>query len=193
MTEEAVSLGNMPAKRQKVGSMKTLLIIGASDAAKFVALRPGFDACYVIDGDEAGIEYLRSLFKFDPQVHLVCGDPSSLELERLCSEEGVGEIDTLVWSLSGSDDGVPGSIGRLLGEKRVRLVECVVNPRYSGPKGAGSGPALTMEQMKQIACEGYECTGEASGSRSAARVRWLRKAGELAPTVGTTEGTGRTE
>lgn len=173
--------------------MKILLCVGTADVATFVALRPGFDVCYVIDGDEAGIEYLRSLFRFDPQVHLTCGDPSSLDIEEFCSEKGIDEIDRLVWSLSDRDDGVPGSIERLLGEKRVRILECVASPRYSGPQGPGSGPGLAMEQTKQIAYDGYECTDEDPGNRSTGRVRWLRKGSELAPTVGTTEGTGRTE
>ena len=172
--------------------MKTLLCVGIADVAKFLALRPGFDACCVIDNDGAGIEYLRSLFKFDAQVHLACGEPSSLDLERLCLEKGIDEIDTLVWSLSGSAQGVPGSIERLLRARRVRYVECVVNPRYSGPQGPGGAPELAMEQMKQIAGDGYEYKEEAPGERSAGRVRWLRKDSELAPTKGPTEGTGRT-
>jgi tetratricopeptide (TPR) repeat protein len=173
--------------------MKTLLVVGTSDAAKFVALRPGFDACYVIDSDEEGIEYVRSLFKFDRQVHFSCSEPSSLDLEQFCLQNGIDEIDTLMLSLSGSDDNLPGAIEHLLRTKRVRLLECPVNPRYSGPKGSGGGPEAAMELMRQVAREGYECTGEASGSRSAGSVRWLRKGSELALAVGTQEGTGRTE
>lgn len=166
--------------------MKTLICLGAADVAKFVALRPGFEVCYVVDSDEAKIGYLRSLFKFDSQVHFLIETPP-LDIDRFCSEKGIDEVDTLVWSLSNSDDDGLALVKHVLEEKRARVVECVVSLRSSGCKSSGEFVGIAVGQVKQIACGGYEPTEDVPKDT----FRWIRKDGEVAVASGRKEGTGR--
>ena len=154
---------------------KLLLCVGTFDAARFLALRPNFDVCWVVDDNHRRLDYLAGLFRFDPLVHFIHVETSSLDMQQFCTDQGIDQIDTLVLSFIGKDNGVPGSVYPLLRKKRVRVVECLLHGGHSGTLAAGRDLGTVVGELSRLLGARYERMDEGPRGTGAGCVKWLRK------------------
>jgi alpha(1,3/1,4) fucosyltransferase len=156
--------------------MRTLMCVGISNVAKLIALRPDFDECWAVDGDKDRVEYLRSLFRFDKEVHLAWADPSSFDIRWFCEKEGPEEIDTLFLSPADAPGVTDTSIKWLLEEKNVRQFESLSDPGSEALNASTDPSGLFGPDLSGVLDSWYEPVKTGGTSPFGPCAVWRRKA-----------------
>jgi tetratricopeptide (TPR) repeat protein len=153
--------------------MKTILYVGAFDAAEIIAIHSNFDVCYVVDTNGPKSEYIARLFKNDPNVHVIHITPSAL-CDSFCERNAIGEVDTLVISRGDEDRAFLTTLGDALVKERSPSVVGIKAPL----------PDETAEESQVLLAHGYRPCAERSqipgyARRDAIRAQWWRRPGEI--------------
>ena len=127
---------------------RILLWCGIRELAKFIALRPHYDLCYVIEADEAHYRAAERIFKKDRGVRMF--RMASVNLLDFCRYNGIERIEKLGLHTGANDLGLVKTVERLLKKKRVNRIECEVPPDRIRTLAKLCGEAYCIEPSLKV-------------------------------------------
>ena len=113
---------------------KVLIWCGVREIAKFIASRPNYDLCYVIEAEKALFQPVERLFRKDPGVRLF--HLQSVNLLDFCRHQGIDKVVDARGPCGGSGPSIVKTIDRLIKKKRVSRIECEVLPDHGSKYSA---------------------------------------------------------
>ena len=96
---------------------KVLVWCGIRDLAAFIATRPRYDLCFVIEADDTYLRPAERIFGMDPGVRLF--RMRSVNLLDFCRHNGIERIETLALHTGTNDLTLVKTAERLVRKKRV--------------------------------------------------------------------------
>ncbi len=129
-----------PAERSKV-----LIWCGVRGLAKFIASRPNYDLCYVIEPEEAYLRAAERIFGKDMGVRMF--RMASVNLLDFCRQQGIVRIETLSMHTGANDLSLIKTIERFVKKKRVNRIECDLQPEQLTALIKMCGDAYDVESM----------------------------------------------